>query len=107
MLSAKELQRIIDSFSVAPDAPATIPIEDGDYMERISTGRYLLHRPDGEFHVKGLAWGFGTLFVYTEERGTTGIRYAHEPIHTEPADDETEEEYCPQRTLDAWLGGTA
>lgn len=49
----------------------------------------------------------GTLFVYTEERGTTGIRYAHEPIHTEPADDETEEEYCPQRTLDAWLGGTA
>ena len=105
MITAKELERITSTYGV--DGPEIIPIEGEDYMERIGRGRYILHRPDGDFHVKGIGWGHGHLFIFTAERGTTGISYPHEPIAPKYTEDDQEGDDCeqasPQRTLDAWM----
>lgn len=94
MITASQLQDIVDAFS---NNTEFILIE-GDLMER-STGRYLLHKDGEVYRVKGIAWGHGHLFIYTEEKGTTGISYEHEVIDCACTDDD-EEEGCRQMVLE-------
>lgn len=96
MISADELNIIVNSY---PEVPV-IRIEN-DTMERVGeTPRYILHREDGDYTVKGLGWGHGHLFVITEEKGTIGITYEHETIGEQEDDEQICE--CGQMTLDAW-----
>lgn len=99
MITAAGLRAIIDAYPHVP----SIAIE-GDVMERrTDVPIYTLHRPDGDFTVKGLAWGHGHLFVVTEERGTTGIAYEHEALAEEYDEDDTPSCVPVQTTLEAWL----
>lgn len=79
MLSVEDVKRITNDYGKAD----IIPITDTDYLEKTAGWSYNLIWPSAfgknvTFHVKGLSWGHGDLFVFTEEHGTTGIHYPHE-----------------------------
>ena len=86
MITASQLRDIVAAFNGETE---TIPIK-GDIMEKVAVGQYRLHRDGQEYHVKGIGWGHGHLFVVTEEKGTTGISYPHE-IDTDDCDYEDED----------------
>lgn len=110
ILSVKDINRITSDYPTAD----FIPINDTDYLSRTGSCQYTLYTadPDGAYKVKGLAWGHGDLFVYTEEYGTTGIIYPHEIDYNdydlEDEDGEVYEEPKPryhQKTILDFIGG--
>ena len=110
ILSVKDIKRITSDYPTAD----FIPINDTDYLSRAGNGQHILYTadPDGAYKVKGLAWGHGELFVYTEEYGTTGISYPHEIDYSdcdlEDEDGEVYEEPKPryhQKTIFDFYGG--
>ena len=80
---------------------------------KIAYADYTMRWNGETVHIKGLAWGHGTLFIHTEEYGTTGIGIRYEltrPVEcARDADDDADDDGCPlhvktatQTSLDAW-----
>ena len=117
MMTDEDVDRIVAAFTSEPTVETPIGTMTGQPTSEgsaIAYAGYTMPYKGETVHIKGLAWGYGMLFIHTEEHGTTGVKVPYEltkPVKTIEEDDDAAiyVNGCPlhvktatQTSLDAW-----
>ena len=111
----KDVDRIVAAFTsqaVIETPFGTMTGQPTPEGSKIDYAGYTMPWNGDTVHIKGLAWGYGQLFIHTDEYGTTGVAIPYEltkPVECERDDDDDDDSDCPlnvktatQTSLDAW-----
>jgi len=115
-MNDEDVDRIVAAYTAEPviETPfGTMTGQPTPEGSKIAYAGYTMPYAGDTVHILGLAWGHGTLFIHTEEHGTTGVKVPYEltrPVEcARDADDDADDDGCPlhvktatQTSLDAW-----
>ena len=113
MMDDDMVDAITNAYCMEPVIEAPFGVMTGEPTplgSRIPYGRYTMPYEGGIVHITGMCWGHGTLFLYTEEFGQTGVKFPYEIKHRQkyvddeddPQDDEPKTCELIQANLERW-----